>query len=158
MKEFVGILHNIRSIHNVASMFRTADGAGVSKLYLCGITPTPTDRFGKIREQFKKVSLGAEKFVSWEYISSTLRLLARLKKEKFRVYVLEQNARAVNYRKVRISSAARAVLVVGNEVRGVPKSILSKADTIIEIPMHGEKESLNVAVAFGVAVFRIAEH
>lgn len=151
MKEFVGILHNIRSIHNVASMFRTADGAGVSKLYLCGITPTPTDRFGKVRERFKKVSLGAEESVAWEHVSSTAHLLQRLMKEGYRIYALEQNKKSINYKEIKISR--KSALVVGNEVRGVPKTLLSKVDKIAEIPMNGEKESLNVSVAFGIAIY-----
>ena len=151
MKECVGILHNIRSIHNVASIFRTADGAGVSKLYLTGFTPTPIDRFGKTREQFNKVSLGAEKSVSWEYVLSTTRLVNRLKKEGYIMYALEQSKQSINYRKVKIRE--KFALVMGNEVRGIPKSLLSKIDNVIEIPMRGKKESLNVAVAFGVAVY-----
>src|SRR3989338_8217289 len=97
----IAILYNIRSLHNVGSMFRTADGAGVEKLYLCGVTPSPVDIFGKPREQLIKVSLGAEKTVLWEKVGSNLRpqatlgLIKRLKKEGYVIFAVEQDSKAV---------------------------------------------------------------
>jgi len=152
-KEIVGVLHNIRSIHNVASIFRTADGAQVAKIYLCGITPTPLDRFKKVRTAFEKVSLGAEKTIPWEHNSSTKEILAKLKEENFYIVALEQAPKARLYTKS--FSHKKIALIVGNEVEGIKKETLALADEVIEIPMYGKKESLNVSVAFGIAIYQI---
>ena len=154
----IAILHNIRSLHNVGSIFRTADAAHIEKIYLCGITPAPIDRFGKIRSQFAKVSLGAERSLEWEKAISATALIKRLKSEGYKIFAIEQSLKSVPYYRVKIrahSRAIRAALVVGNEVRGLPATILKKADKILEIPMRGRKESLNVAVAFGIVVFHL---
>jgi tRNA G18 (ribose-2'-O)-methylase SpoU len=161
------ILDNIRSLHNVGSIFRTADAVGVEKLYLCGITPSPLDRFGVVRGDVAKVSLGAEKTVPWESVVSTSRLITSLKKQGFTIVALEQDVRAVTYyeyAKTWIASSTRKdkgvggiALILGAEVEGVSPAVLKKCDTIIEIPMKGKKESLNVAVAFGVAAFRLRD-
>ncbi|MCL4406282.1 MAG: TrmH family RNA methyltransferase [Patescibacteria group bacterium] len=149
------VLHNVRSLHNVGSIFRTADAAGFSKIYLCGITPEPVDRFGRIRPQMSKVALGAEKYLEWEKAKSTGRLLNRLSKDGYKVVSLEQDGRSIPFDKIKFSRKDKIALVVGNEVRGLPKSVLEKSDKIIEIPMAGKKESLNVAVAFGIAAFSL---
>lgn len=155
----VAILHNIRSLHNVGSMFRTADAAGIEKLYLCGITPAPVDRFGKVRPQVHKVALGAERFVTWERQRATSKVIDKLKRAGFKIVDVEQSPRAIPYYRFKIIRAhsrdIRVALVMGNEVRGLPETILRKADTIVEIPMRGEKESLNVAVAFGIVAFHM---
>ncbi len=156
MREIAVALHNIRSLHNVGSIFRTADGAGVSKIYLCGITPTPLDRFGKMRPELAKVALGAERNVPWEHSASTARLLRRLKKEGYCIYALEQTEHSVPYDAPKLARGAKKIaLVLGDEVRGIPLSILKISDAILEIPMYGKKESLNVSVAFGIAVFSL---
>lgn len=151
------MLHNIRSIHNVGSMFRTADALGVKKIYLCGITPLPVDELGRPRQQFVKVSLGAEKSVAWESRGSILAVIGDLKAKGYAIFALEQSARSVPYYKLKLSSSefARSVLAVGNEVKGLPASTLRQADMILEIPMAGKKESLNVAVAFGIVAFAL---
>jgi len=151
----VVILHNVRSLHNVGSIFRTADAAGVEKIYLCGITPAPVDRFGKIRPQLSKVSLGAEKYVEWEKCASTARVIEKLGEDNYKVFAIEQSKNSISYYKLKTKNLKlKAIaLVLGNEVRGLPKSILNRADKILEIPMHGKKESLNVAVAFGIIIF-----
>lgn len=154
----IAILQNVRSLHNVGSIFRTADAAGVAKLYLCGITPAPVDRFGKIRPQVAKVALGAETSVPWEKVASTARLIDQLKKDRYQIFAIEQSKKSVPYFRLKtMSSKQKIALIVGNEVKGLPKPILKKSDTILEIPMHGKKESLNVAVAFGIVVFSINE-
>ncbi len=147
------ILHNIRSAYNVGSIFRTADAAGVSKIYLCGISPTPKEI------KVLKTSLGAEKTVPWEYYKQTWRLLEKLKKQGCQIIALEQGRGSVDYRKFKPNPPAGGplALVVGHERKGLSKKILSYADKIIEIPMHGKKESLNVAVATGIALFKIIE-
>lgn len=157
-KENIVILHNIRSIENVGAMFRTADAAGVNKIYLTGYTPTPLDRFGRKRGDLAKSALGAEEFVVWEHRKGVLLLLSKLKKEGFQLIGIEQAKNSVDYKKVAFSVARRKgglVFIVGSEVGGIPKSILKKCDIIAEIPMKGKKESLNVSVALGIALFRI---
>lgn len=151
------ILHNIRSLHNVGSIFRTADAVGIEKLYLCGITPAPVDRFGAVRPQLAKVALGAERTVAWEKVSSAGRVIGELHKNGFRVLAIEQDVRAVPYYRERIpkSAHAKTALLLGAEVKGLPKPLLKKCDRILEIPMCGRKESLNVAVTFGVVVFNL---
>ena len=151
----VVILQNIRSLHNVGSIFRTADAAGIEKLYLCGITPEPTDRFGRPRPQLTKVSLGAEKAVAWEKCASTSKLIDRLKKDGYKIFTIEQSKKSIPYYKTAITRDSKVALVLGNEIKGLSQSILKKCDKILEIPMRGRKESLNVAVAFGIIVFRL---
>lgn len=153
----IAVLHNIRSLHNVGSIFRTADAAGIEKLYLCGITPEPMDRFGKIRQQLAKVSLGAEKTVPWERCVSTSRLIDKIKKDGYKILAIEQSKKSIPYytQYPKRYTLPKIVLILGNEVKGLPPAILKKCDKILEIPMRGKKESLNVAVAFGIVVFRL---
>ena len=153
----VVILYNVRSLHNVGSIFRTADAAGVEKIYLCGITPGPVDVFGKPRQQLTKVSLAAEKYVKWEHYKSTSRLIDKLKKDGYKIFAIEQSKKSVPYYKIPKSYIlySKFCLVLGNEIKGLPASILKRADKILEIPMRGKKESLNVAVAFGIVAFHI---
>ncbi|MFH0806505.1 MAG: TrmH family RNA methyltransferase [Candidatus Brennerbacteria bacterium] len=173
MGNMVAVLVNIRSVHNVGSIFRTADAAGVSKIYLCGITPTPLDRFGRFRGDFTKVSLGAERYVAWEQIASAARLLGRLKRDGYLVCAVEQSPQSVTYDKFKIqNSKLKIALIFGNEVNGLPQSLLARADHVLEIPMRGAvvrrarhprhtgwgKESLNVAVAFGIVAFHLLRH
>ncbi len=160
----VVILHNIRSLYNVGSIFRTADAVGIEKIYLCGITPAPIDSFGRSRPQLTKVSLGAERYVKWEKLKTTGKLIDEFKKQKYKIFAIEQNPKSIFYYKIKIKkdtfpqeSMGKIALVVGNEIKGLPVSILKKSDKVLEIPMFGKKESLNVAVAFGIVVFKIRE-
>ncbi len=149
------ILDNIRSINNVGSIFRTADAVGVEKIYLGGITPEPLDAFGRPRQQFVKVSLGAEKNVPWEKAKSVSRLIDRLKKDGFRIIAVEQADSSVPYNELKFSGQdEKVVFVFGNEVDGISMSVLEKCDQVAEIPMRGKKESLNVAVSFGIVMFQ----
>jgi 23S rRNA (guanosine2251-2'-O)-methyltransferase len=154
-REVAVLLHNIRSTHNVGSIFRTADALGVTKIYFSGYTPTPLDRFGRPRKDVAKVALGAEKDIAWEQVSDPSDLITSLKKEKYTTIAIEQHVRSVDYKKVKVSCPV--LFVVGNEVDGVEDSLLDCVDVIAEIPMRGNKESLNVSVAFGVALFRMLE-
>ena len=147
------LLHNIRSTYNVGSLFRTADAAGVSKIYLSGYTPTPVDKFNRPRKDIAKVALGAEKSVAWEYAHSPEKIIKELKRQKFQIVALEQTEDSVDYKKMKIKKPV--LFIVGNEVEGIEKKMLALCDTVAEIPMRGRKESLNVSVAFGVALFRI---
>ena len=147
------ILHNIRSVENVGAMFRTADAAGIQKIYLAGYTPAPLDRFGRKRKDLAKSALGAEEYVKWEQVKSLPALLTKLKREKFLIIGVEQAENSVDYKKVSLKN--RNAFIAGAEVTGIPKNILEKCDIIAEIPMRGKKESLNVSVACGIVLFTV---
>jgi len=151
------ILPDIRSAHNVGSIFRTADAAGVEKIYLCGITPAPIDRFGRPNKEIAKVALGAEQSIPWESTASAAALITRLKKQGYEIVAVEQDARSIPYTHMRIkkSDRMRTAVIMGSEVEGLSSPILKRCDTILEIPMHGAKESLNVGVAFGIVIFHL---
>jgi len=149
------ILHDIRSAENVGAIFRTSDAAGVQKLYLTGYTPAPLDRFGRPNSKVAKAALGAELSVSWEACKSPNALIKRLKKQHVKVVAAEQSPRATPYAKWK--SAFPVAILFGNEVSGVSPALLKQCDEVVEIPMHGKKESLNVSVAAGVILFKAAE-
>ena len=148
-------LPDIRSVFNVASLFRTADGAGVERIILGGYTPGPLDRFGRPRKDFAKVSLGAEAGVSWERAEQCVERLQALRAEGYTCVVLEQDERSIKYCDFR--AMGDVVLVVGNEVEGVSAEVRDIADIIISIPMSGKKESLNVEVAAAIALFSLRD-
>ena len=145
------ILENLRSVENTASIFRTADGFGVSKIILIGTTPTPLDRFGRKRQDFAKVALGTEETINWEYKKDIGLVIDNLKEEGFRIIALEQTLDAKDLKG--LAKSDRSVVIVGNEVTGVSKNALDASDVIAKIPMLGHKESFNVSVAAGVAMF-----
>lgn len=148
------ILDNIRSMENVGSIFRTADAAGVDKIFLCGITPKPP------RKEIDKAALGAVDFVEWEYQENIKFLISNFKKRGTPIIALEQDPRSIPYTLFHNSCSMfhDLALVVGNEIDGVSKELLDLADTIIEIPMYGRKNSLNVAVATGISLFSFISH
>ena len=150
------LLHNIRSTHNVGSIFRTSDALGVNKIYLSGYTPHPVDKFGRVRKDIAKVSLGAEKNIPWEYVRDPKILIKRLKSKKFQIVAIEQASSSKDYKKIKIKMPV--LFIVGNEVEGIEENILSLSDAVAQIPMRGKKESLNVSVAFAVALFRMLEN
>lgn len=156
----IGILHNLRSVHNTASIFRTADGAGVEKLYLCGTTPSPLDAFGRIRADFAKVALGAELSVPWESCARTADVIRRLKAAGYFICAAELAPHAAPYHEAEFlrAHAPKIALVMGHETEGVSKGILARCDGAVSIPMRGTKESLNVAIAFGILAFEIARN
>lgn len=153
------IIPDIRSAENVGSMFRTADAVGVSKVYITGYSPTPLDKYGRKRKDIAKTALGAEDSVPWEYKKSLSLLIKKLKKEGCKIVALEQDEKSIDYKRCNKIFSTKTVkklaLIVGNEVTGLDKKILKECDAIIEIPMRGKKESLNVAVSFSIAIFRI---
>jgi 23S rRNA (guanosine2251-2'-O)-methyltransferase len=159
--ESILILPDIRSAINVGAIFRTADGVGVGKMYLTGYTPRPTDTFGRIQKDIAKSALGAEGFVPWEYTEKLIPLIVSLKKKGYTVLALEQDARAIDYRKIpaelKKQKIEKVAIVLGPEVTGLDQKALDACDLITYIPMHGQKESLNVSVACGVALFRILQ-
>jgi len=147
-KEIYIILHNIRSRFNVGSVFRTADGAGVNKIFLCGITPAPP------HPKIAKVSLGAENFVPHETIKNTWRLIEKLKQQGVQVVAVEQAKNSVKY--YDYQPRFPIAIVLGSETKGLSSAILKRCDSIVEIPMKGKKESLNVATACGIITFAFA--
>lgn len=150
------LLHNIRSAHNVGAIFRTADAAGVSKIYLSGYTPTPLDRFNRPQKEIAKTALGAEKSVAWEYVKMGRAAALRLRAEGFRIIGVEQDARSRDYRNFKPERPA--LFIFGNEVRGFSPQLKSICDELIEIPMFGTKESLNVATTVGIILFQAISH
>ena len=153
MEDVAVLLYDIRSTHNVGSIFRTCDALGVSKIYISGFTPTPLDRFGRERKDIAKVALGAEKSIPWEYVKDPKDLVKKLKVKKFQVIGIEQAENSVDYKKVKVKYPV--LFIMGSEVEGISKDLLSLCDIVAEIEMMGDKESLNVSVAFGVALFRM---
>ncbi len=141
------VLDNIRSLNNVGAIFRTADGAGIEKLWLCGITGYPP------QGEIAKTALGAEESVVWEYAKDILEVVRQHKARGYQIVLLEQTDASVPYDE--FFPDKPVCLVVGNEVDGVMEGLAQMADAAIEIPMAGVKNSLNVAVAFGVAVFHL---
>lgn len=151
------VLHNIRSTHNVGSLFRSADGAGVAEIILSGYTPTPIDKYGRNRNDIAKTALGAELSLPWQQIESLPDFIKQKKAEGFLVSAIEQAPNSVHYKKVnqKNKSAQKQILILGNEVLGVDEDTLSLCDQVIEIPMAGDKESLNVGVAGAIVLFEL---
>jgi tRNA G18 (ribose-2'-O)-methylase SpoU len=147
------LLHNIRSAHNVGSIFRTADAAGISKIFLTGYTPRPVDRFGRRVKEIAKTALGAESVVAWQHQDEPMEILRQARKAKVQIIGIEQARGSKNYRKVKVKKPA--LFVLGNELAGLSKRILNQCDVVAEIPMKGKKESLNVVVACGIALYQM---
>lgn len=150
------ILPNIRSVYNVGSIFRTADAAGIQKIYLVGVTPDPVDRFGRDRTDIAKVALGAEKTIAWEHVETLEEVVNNLKNLDYYIVALEQDRTSVDYKEIVLPTDKKNfAFIVGEETQGLSSEELQLSDIIAEIPMKGEKESLNVSVATGIALFRI---
>jgi len=142
------VCDNIRSIFNVGAIFRTSDGAFIEKLYLTGYTPYPP------RKEIEKVALGATESVPWEYYKNPLDIIQKLKSANIKIAVLEITDKKNliwNFEKKNFPLC----IVLGNEITGVSKEIIDIADTSFEIPMLGIKQSLNVSVAYGIAVYEM---
>jgi tRNA G18 (ribose-2'-O)-methylase SpoU len=149
--KIVAVLDNIRSTWNVGSMFRSSDGCGIDHIFLCGITPLPS------HPGTKKTALGAENSVSWSHHKNGLELVNSLKMQGFQIWALEggEHAESLFSSRVRDCRAVPIALVVGNELTGVDPGIIRVSDRSVYLPMLGVKNSLNVAVAFGVALYVI---
>ena len=147
------VLCNIRSTYNVGAIFRTADAVGVSEVWLVGYTPTPIDRFGRVRADIKKASLGAEVTVPWRHIETIEECVSLLREQGVSVVAIEQANRAIDYKEFTVEGDVACIF--GNEIDGVPTSVVDAADTCLHIPMHGTKESLNVSVSAGIILFRL---
>lgn len=147
--EIVLVVDNVRSRFNVGSFFRTADAAGIKKIYLGGITPAPP------HPKIDKVALGAQKTVPFEKLTNTTKIIKQLKKSGYKIIALEKTNKSKNIFDIKIQPPV--ALIVGSETKGISPTILKLADKIIFIPMFGKKESLNVSVAFGVAAYLILQ-
>lgn len=141
------ILDNVRSLNNIGSVFRTADAFLIEKIYLCGITATPPNK------EIHKTALGATESVDWEYFSSTIEVVNRLKSEKVCVISIEQAENAVMLNDFSPEKGKKYAIIFGNEVKGVEQEVVSASDNVIEIPQYGTKHSLNVSVSAGVVVW-----
>jgi 23S rRNA (guanosine2251-2'-O)-methyltransferase len=149
MKQLV--LHDIRSNYNVGAIFRTCDGAGVSLVYLVGFTPTPVDRFGRVVTEIHKTALGAEEFIPWEVAPDILVLIKKLQSEGVCVVAVEQSESSIMLDQFTVPQ--NVAYIMGSETEGLPASVLEAVDHILELPMLGEKESLNVSVAAGIVLY-----
>lgn len=145
----VVLIDNVRSLYNVGSIFRTSDGVMVEKLILTGYTPHPP------RKEIEKTALGSTKSIPWEYIASPLEALDTLRSDGYRLCCLELTNESVPYFSARKADFPLC-LIIGNEITGVSKDLVAQCDMGLEIPMFGTKQSLNVAVAYGIAVFELS--
>lgn len=144
------MLDNIRSAYNVGSIFRTADGAGIRHLYLCGITPTPE------HPKVAKTALGAERTVPWSSLKNGLDLALDLKNKGYQLWAVEYNSRAESLFETNLGKLSRpTLLIVGNELSGIDPAIQIESDRVVSLPMLGQKSSLNVIVAFGIAAYTV---
>ncbi|MDP8211749.1 MAG: RNA methyltransferase [Candidatus Zapsychrus exili] len=141
------VLNNIRSLYNVGSIFRTSDGAGIEKIWICGITGHPPNN------QISKTALGAEDQVQWEYREDAAAVIEELKQQGYEIVSLEQTKTSVLYQDFKPSN--KVCLVLGNEIEGIEDKVASLSDESIEIEMSGIKNSLNVSVAFGIVAYYI---
>lgn len=141
------VLDNIRSLHNVGSVFRTADAFRLQGVWLCGITACPP------AAEIHKTALGAEDSVSWEYFEDTLDAVERLQREGYEVLAVEQVEGSLKLNTFRIDPAKRYALILGNEVKGVRQDVVDAADAALEIPQYGTKHSMNVSVTAGIVMW-----
>ena len=141
------ILDDIRSLHNIGSVFRTADAFLIEKIYLCGITATPPNK------EIHKTALGATETVTWEHHENILEVIGNLKKEKVSVFAIEQVENSVFLNDFKVESDEKYALVFGNEVFGVNQEAIKLCDGTIEIPQLGTKHSLNISVSTGIVIW-----
>lgn len=144
------LLNNIRSMHNVGSVFRTSDGAGINHVYLCGYTPYPP------RKEISKTALNADETVSWSYHLDAKALIQKLKEENTEILALELTEDSIDYREYLPNKST--CLILGHEREGVGEELLQLTDKVIKLPMRGKKESLNVSVAYGVAAYELTRN
>lgn len=145
--ELVVILPQIRSVYNVGSVFRTGDCVAVNKIFITGWTATPEN------PKMKKVALGADESVPWEYAKSDWRLVDKLKKQGYQIVGLEYTDKSLDIRKIKGELKFPVALILGNEITGIPDYLLKRCDIVTHLPMYGIKESLNVASAFAIAIY-----
>ncbi len=145
------VLDNVRSMHNVGSIFRTSDAFLVEKIWLCGYTPQPPHR------DINKTALGATETVAWSYVKDPIEVINHLKSNNYRIIAVEQTEGSTLLQNVYFKQGTRICIILGNEVEGVQDEVLKLCDEAIEIPQFGTKHSLNVSVAAGIVLYRVAE-
>ena len=147
----VVVLDNVRSLHNVGSVFRTSDAFRVERIMLCGITATPPSA------EIHKTALGAEDVVDWQYFGSTMDAVAALREQGCRIYSIEQCQGSIALQDFATVPGERYAVVLGNEVKGVQQTVVDASDGAIEIPQFGTKHSLNVSVTAGMVIWEFAK-
>lgn len=150
-KPLVVILDNVRSLHNVGSVFRTSDAYLVEKIFLCGITAVPPSA------EIHKTALGAEDTVQWEYAENTVAVVASLKANGYTVLAIEQVEGSVSLNDFAIDNKRKYAVILGNEVKGVQQSVVDQCDACIELPQFGTKHSLNVSVTAGIVIWEFSK-
>lgn len=143
------VLDNVRSLNNVGSIFRTSDGFGIEKIYLCGITGTPPHR------DIHKTALGAENSMAWQHVESTVALCQQLKTEGYQLMAIEQAEGSVSLKDFKLQANEKWAIIFGNEVDGVHNDVLALCDACVEIPQFGTKHSFNVSVCAGIILWEL---
>ncbi|UOX34435.1 RNA methyltransferase [Flavobacterium sediminilitoris] len=141
------VLDDIRSLHNIGSVFRTSDAFLIEKIYLCGITAIPPNK------EIHKTALGATETVTWEYAKDVLEVITKLKEEKVKIYSIEQTEKAVMLNDFTVANNEKYALIFGNEVKGVSQEAINESNGVIEIPQVGSKHSLNISVSAGIVIW-----
>ncbi len=145
----VVVLDNVRSMHNVGSIFRTSDAFAIEKLFLCGITARPPHR------DIEKAALGATESVDWEYAENTLALITKLKSEGYTILSIEQAEHSISLENYKVSATEKYAIIFGNEVEGVAQEVISTSNACIEIPQFGTKHSFNVSVTAAIVLWQL---
>ncbi len=143
------VLDDIRSLHNIGSVFRTSDAFLIEKIYLCGITATPPNK------EIHKTALGATETVAWEYYKNVSDVIAKLKNEKVSVWAVEQVEHSIMLPDFEVNQTQKYALIFGNEVKGVSEDAINQCDGVIEIPQLGTKHSLNISVSAGIVIWDV---
>ncbi len=147
----VVVLDNIRSLHNVGSIFRTSDAFRLEAIYLCGITSTPPNK------EIHKTALGAEDSVNWHYYDETTEATEKLKKEGYFLIGIEQVEGSINLQDFKPDLSCKYAVILGNEVKGVQQAVIDQCQSCLEIPQFGTKHSFNVSVSAGIVLWEIAK-
>ena len=143
------ILDNIRSAHNVGSIFRTCDAFLIDKIILCGITAIPPNK------EIRKTALGSSESVDWRYYKNTEEVIMKLKKKDYQIIAVEQVNKSIKLESFRPENEKRYAIIFGNEIKGISQKIIDNSDSVIEIPQFGTKHSLNVSVSAGIVIWDI---
>ena len=143
------ILDNIRSAHNVGSVFRTCDAFLINKIILCGITAIPPNK------EIRKTALGSSESVDWRYYKNTEEVIMKLKKKDYQIIAVEQANKSIKLESFRAENEKKYAIIFGNEIKGISQKILNNSDSVIEIPQFGTKHSLNVSVSAGIVIWDI---
>lgn len=147
----VVVLDEVRSMHNVGSVFRTSDGFLIESIYLCGLTPQPPHR------DIQKTALGATETVAWKHVTTTQQAIDELKQKGFTVIAIEQVHNSIPLHQFKIDKSKKYAIVFGHEVNGVQEEIINQCDFSIEIPQLGSKHSLNISVSAGMVIWEMAK-